>query len=121
VPALVVCCQESVGLGCRTLRPVSQSTGVSASTPATEVAVNRFDTEISEYLWGEFAPGKVCSGSGKLINAMGRAIHMLHLGERSNDLKRLPMASCRQCQTSALVFGGSLPALFFCSLAIVRR
>jgi len=70
---------------------------------------------------GRVCSGKVCSGSGKLVNAMGRAIHMLHLGERSNDLKRLPMASCRQCQTSALVFGGSLPALFFCSLAIVRR
>lgn len=44
-----------------------------------------------------------------------------HLGERSKDLKRLPTASCRQCQTSALSFGGYLPALCFDSLLLVCR
>jgi hypothetical protein len=47
--------------------------------------------------------------------------YKLHLGERSNDLKRLPTASCRQCQTSALSFGGYLPALCFNSLLLGRR
>jgi hypothetical protein len=47
--------------------------------------------------------------------------YKLHLGERSNDLKRLPTASCRQCQTSALSFVGFLPALCFGSLLLVRR
>jgi hypothetical protein len=45
---------------------------------------------------------------------------MLHLGERSSDLKTLPMASCRQCQTS-LGFGGLLLALSIGLLAIVCR
>jgi len=31
------------------------------------------------------------------------------------------MASCRQCQTSALSVGGDLPALFFDSLLVVFR
>ena len=31
------------------------------------------------------------------------------------------MASCRQCQTSALSFGGYLPALWFDSLLLVCR
>ena len=48
------------------------------------------------------------------------ARHMLHLGERSSDLKTLPMASCRQCQTS-LGFGGLLLALSMGFLAIARR
>jgi hypothetical protein len=47
--------------------------------------------------------------------------YKLHLGERSNDLKRLPTASCRQCQTSALLFGRDLPALCFGSLLLVCR
>jgi hypothetical protein len=33
-------------------------------------------------------------------------IYKLHRGERSNDLKRLPTASCRQRQTSAFAVGG---------------
>lgn len=40
----------------------------------------------------------------------------MHLGERSNDLKRPPTASCRQCQTSALGLGGDLAAICFGSL-----
>ena len=48
------------------------------------------------------------------------ARHMLHLGERSSDLNMLPMASCRQCQTS-LGFGGLLPALSIGFLAILCR
>jgi hypothetical protein len=51
----------------------------------------------------------------------GRSDYKLHRGDRSNDLKTLPMASCRQCQTSALAFGGSWPALFFDSLLLVCR
>jgi len=47
--------------------------------------------------------------------------HKSHLGERSNDLKRLPTASCRQCQASALAFGGLVPALFSCTLVMGRR
>src|ERR1700730_10702363 len=47
--------------------------------------------------------------------------YILHLGERSNDLKRLPMASCRQCQTSALWFGGDLSPLCFDSLLLACR
>jgi hypothetical protein len=46
---------------------------------------------------------------------------MLHLGERSSDLKMLPMASCRQCQTSALGFGDLVLSLTFGSLVIVCR
>lgn len=49
------------------------------------------------------------------------AIYILHRGERSNDLKRPPTASCRQCQTSVLSFGGFLPALFFDSLSSAYR
>jgi hypothetical protein len=42
--------------------------------------------------------------------------YKLHLGERSNDLKMLPMASCRQCQASALSLGGGLLTVGFGSL-----
>jgi hypothetical protein len=45
---------------------------------------------------------------------------MLHLGERFSDLKTLPIASCRQCQTS-LGFGGLLPALSIGLLATACR
>src|ERR1700730_8254741 len=61
-------------------------------------------------------PSVSCGATDK-----GRPAYKLHLGERSNDLKRLPTASCRQCQTSALSFGGYLPALCFNSLLLVRR
>lgn len=50
-----------------------------------------------------------------------RVDHKSHLGDRSSDLKRLPTASCRQCQSSALACGGLLPALVFGSLVILRR
>ncbi len=49
------------------------------------------------------------------------AIYKLHRGERSNDLRRLPTASCRQCQTSALAFEGDMPAFFLDSFLLVCR
>jgi hypothetical protein len=49
------------------------------------------------------------------------SIYKLHRGERSNDLKRGPMASCRQCQTSAALFGGRSPVLCIDSLLLARR
>ena len=58
-------------------------------------------------------------GAGK--RAISRPAYKLHLGERSNDLRRLPIASCRQCQISALWFVGTLPALCFGSLLLVCR
>ena len=64
---------------------------------------------------------RVCSRPGELSNAMGQGDHKSHRGERSNDLIRLPTASCRQCQTSALAFVALLSALFFGSLVILRR
>src|ERR1700722_2818398 len=39
------------------------------------------------------------------------ARHMLHLGERSSERKKLPVESCRQCQTWGPGFGGLTPAL----------
>jgi hypothetical protein len=47
--------------------------------------------------------------------------YKLHLGERSNDLKRPPTASCRHCQASALSFVGFLPGLCFNFLLLGRR
>ena len=47
------------------------------------------------------------------------AIYRSHRGERSKDRKRLPMASCRQCQTSAFALWGYSPTVFFDSWLFV--
>src|SRR5258706_15520607 len=67
------------------------------------------------------ASGGGCNGQEQETEQLVGAIYRLHRGDRSNDLKRLPMASCRQCQTSALAFGGSWPELLFDSLLLVCR
>ena len=47
------------------------------------------------------------------------AVYRSHRGERSKDRKRLPMASCRQCQTSAFALWGFSPTVFFDSWLFV--
>src|SRR6266404_7217876 len=74
----------------------------------------------SRALWLMFRLPEIRAKSPQPSNKSDRP-YKLHLGERSNDLKRLPTASCRQCQTSALSFGGYLPALWFDSLLLVCR
>src|ERR1700722_17024357 len=54
-----------------------------------------------------------------LENDSSRTIYRLHRAERSKDLKRLPTASCRQCQTSAFALTGYSPAVFFDSLLFI--
>jgi hypothetical protein len=46
------------------------------------------------------------------------SIYRSHRGERSNDRNRLPTASCRQCQSSALGFGWGLSASCFACLLL---
>jgi len=54
-------------------------------------------------------------------HACRSAIYKSHLGERSSDLKRLPMASRRQCQTSVFAFEAVVPPLFLGSLLLPCR
>jgi hypothetical protein len=54
-------------------------------------------------------------------HACRSAIYKSHLGERSSDLKRLPMASRRQCQTSVFAFEAVVPPLFLGSLLLACR
>jgi hypothetical protein len=78
-----------------------------------------------EVIWNwlkwKFAIDRFLLIPGAGNRAIGAAIYKLHRGERSNDLKRLPTASRRQCQTSALSFEGYWPALFFDALPLVYR
>jgi hypothetical protein len=63
--------------------------------------------------------GRSSGGIDRVVEVGG--IYKSHLGERSSDLKRLPMASRRQCQTSALAFEDGVAALFFDSLLLACR
>jgi hypothetical protein len=89
------------------LPPVSQATGISA------VLTPRRLRDASDF-------ASILRFRVFIVAPVG-AIYKLHRGERSNDLKRPPIASCLQCQASALAFGGFCPALFFDSWLLACR
>jgi hypothetical protein len=46
------------------------------------------------------------------------AIYKSHLGERSSDLKMLPIASLRQCQGPVFAFAAVVPSIFLGSFLL---